>query len=243
MTTCKNRRSFFITLLILFSVSCDVNINLAPVDESADSTGGIYHGIWGRQNLWLIAEAYDKSVKELAVANKLITPFDLGVGDRIFIPGVKKRRDIKFKDPAWDISLKSMTAPIKGRIVCDWKCSDKDGLAGIKITAPEGSLIRAARDGWVVYEGEDFEPYGRLIILQHGYVLASLYGCIDKSLVKVGDRIDEGEPIAVIGKCAGYDMPTLHFEAVHYDKRINPRKAVETSFETEDNNAKAAGKK
>jgi murein DD-endopeptidase MepM/ murein hydrolase activator NlpD len=213
------------------NTSCDTRINLSPIDNTAASSGGIYHGIWGRQNLWLIAEAYNKSVHDLAVANKLKTPFDLSIGDRIFIPGVKKHVDIKFKDPAWDISLKSMSWPLKGEIVCDWKCKDQDGLAGIVIAAPEGSLIRAARDGWVVYEGEDFMPYGRMIILQHGYVLASIYGCISKNLVKVGDRIDEGEPIAVIGRCIGYQRPTLHLEVVHYDKRINPRKAMDTGFE------------
>jgi hypothetical protein len=221
--------SLFI-LLFLVMTSCDARISLSPVDNSADAKGGIYHGIWGKQNLWLIAEAYGRSVRDLAVANKLKTPFDLGVGDRIFIPGVKKHADIKFKDPAWDVSLKSMTWPLEGEIVCDWKCYNKEGLAGIVISAPEGSRIRASRDGWVVYQGEDFQPYGRMIILQHGFVLASIYGCLSESLVKAGDRVDEGEPIGVIGKCAGYNRPTLHFEVVHYDKRINPHKAMQQSF-------------
>lgn len=224
---------FFLLLLLAFT-ACDTRINLAPEDTSADSAGGIYHGIWGRQNIWLIAEAYNKTVHDLAVANKLRTPFDLGIGDRIFIPGVKKHADISFKDPAWDVSLGSMSWPLEGRIVCDWKCDDTEGLKGIVISAPEGSLIRASRNGWVVYEGEDFPPYGRLVILQHGYVLASLYGCLSKSLVKVGDRMDEGEPIGVIGKCAGYDAFTLYLEVVHYDKRINPHKAMETPFKETD---------
>jgi hypothetical protein len=228
-------RDYFFPMLVLFLLamaSCDVRINLSPVDNSADAKGGIYHGIWGKQNLWLIAEAYGKSVQDLAIANKLKTPFDLGVGDRIFIPGVKKHKDITFKDPAWDVSLKSMSWPIDGDIVCDWKCDNVAGLAGIVISATEGSRIRASRDGWVVYQGEDFPQYGRMIILQHGYVLASIYGCLSASLVKVGDRIDEGEPVGIIGKCAGYDRPTLHFEVVHYDKRMNPHKAMETPFES-----------
>ena len=221
-----------LVLLFLAMASCDARINLSPPDSSSDTKGGIYHGIWGKQNLWLIAEAYGKPVRDLALANKLKTPFDLGVGDRIFIPGAKKRSDIKFKDPAWDVSLKSMSWPLDGQIVCDWKCDDAEGLKGIVISAPEGSRIRASRDGWVVYQGEDFPPYGRMIILQHGFVLASIYGCLSESLVKVGDRVDEGEPIGVIGKCAGYDHSTLHFEAVHYDKRINPHKAMEQPFES-----------
>lgn len=219
-----------ILTILLIAASCDTRISLAPIDNTAESSGGIYHGIWGRQNLWLIAEAYNKTVRELAAANNLKTPFDLKVGDRIFVPGVKKHVDIKFKDPAWDVSLKSMSWPIAGKIVCDWKCDEIDGLAGIVVAAPEGSIVRASRDGWVVYEGEDFPPYGRMIILQHGYVLASLYGCVSKSLVKTGDRIDEGEPIAVIGKCRGYRQPTLHFEVVHYDKRVNPHKTMEAEF-------------
>jgi hypothetical protein len=221
-----------LVLPLLVITACDTRIDLSPVDNSADAKGGIYHGIWGKQNLWLIAEAYGKSVQDLAIANKLKTPFDLGVGDRIFIPGVKKHVDIKFKDPAWDISLKSMSWPLDGEIVCDWKCDNVEGLAGIVIRAAEGSRVRASRDGWVVYQGEDFPQYGRMIILQHGYVLASIYGCLSTSLVKVGDRIDEGEPVGIIGKCAGYDRPTLHFEVIHYDKRMNPHKAMDTPFET-----------
>jgi hypothetical protein len=125
-----------LVLPLLVITACDTRIDLSPVDNSADAKGGIYHGIWGKQNLWLIAEAYGKSVQDLAIANKLKTPFDLGVGDRIFIPGVKKHVDIKFKDPAWDISLKSMSWPLDGESVCD--CNPRSG--GIAGTSFKGRL-------------------------------------------------------------------------------------------------------
>ncbi len=219
--------------LLLMSTACGSKIDLNPETSSVKGSKGIYHSFWRKHNLWLVAEAYGKSVKELVIANKLKTPLDIQTGEKIFIPGVSKHKKVEYKDPRWNVMLKSMIWPLEGKIIREWRNSDDqpEEFDGIDIHAPEGSLIRAARDGWVVYQGDDFPAFGKMIIIQHRYVLASIYACNSENLVKVGMRVDEGEPVAKVGRCRGYELPSLHFEVVQYNKRVNPHKAFEVSYE------------
>jgi|GEM_PF-6843839 len=224
--------SLFVLIFFFCLAGCGGKIDLHKPVEEAKKEGGIYHSFWHKDNLWLVAEVYDVSVKKLAQENDLRTPLEIERGEKIFIPGAEKRRDVEYKDPRWNVMLKSMSWPLRGEIIRDWDSEFfPEGLNGIAIKADEGAIIRAARDGWVVYEGEDFEPYGRMIILQHRYVLASFYACNSENLVKVGMRVDEGEPIAKVGKCPGHIVPTLHFEVIHYKEQVNPHRAFETSYE------------
>jgi murein DD-endopeptidase MepM/ murein hydrolase activator NlpD len=228
----KNLQILAILFFIILFAACNGAIDLTPEVKGARQKGGIYHSFWRKHTLWLIAEAYGKTVRELAIANQLKTPFDIEIGGKIFIPGATKYRDVDYKDPGWNVMLKSMRWPLEGDIIHDWGDSAfPKGLEGIDINAPEGSIVRAAADGWVVYAGEDFPLFGKMILLDHRYVLASLYGCNSELLVKEGMRVDEGEPIAKVGKCKYSVFPVLHFEVIYFNKRENPHRAFETSYE------------
>jgi murein DD-endopeptidase MepM/ murein hydrolase activator NlpD len=219
-------------LIVLFSlVGCSGGLNLLNPQETVVREGGLDHRLWRKHNLWLVAEAYGISVGEIARTNKMKTPFDKETGDTLFIPGAVKYHEVDYKDPGWNVSLKSMSWPLQGDIIRDWNSDlQPEGLEGIDINAIEGEIVRASRDGWVVYAGEDFAPYGKLIIIQHRYVLASLYGCNSELLVKEWTRVEEGEPIAKVGHCPGFNLPSLHFEVAYFNKRINPHKALDISY-------------
>ncbi len=219
-----------VIILILLCAGCGGPISLSQEPAGNNTDREIEHKIWYKHNLWLVAQAYDIPVADLAEANNLKSPFDVSTGDVLKIPGASKYVEIDYKDPGWNVSLKSMSWPLEGDILRDWGSDEHpDGLEGIDINAPVGTIIRAARDGWVVYAGDDFPQFGNMIILQHRYMLASVYACNSENLVKEGMRVDEGEPIARVGICKGFKLPTLHFEVVYFQKRINPRKALEIS--------------
>jgi lipoprotein NlpD len=73
----------------------------------------------------------------------------------------------------------------------------------------------------VVYSGEGLIGYGQLIIIKHSNALLSAYGHNRKRLVKEGDRVKGGQPIAEMGATNGA-QPALHFEIRQGGKPVDP---------------------
>lgn len=86
---------------------------------------------------------------------------------------------------------------------------------GIDIASPVGTSIKAPADGKVIYA--DFRGgYGRMLLIDHGYGLATVYGHTSKFYVKAGDLIKKGEVIGAVGSTGSSTGPHLHYE-VHVD--------------------------
>ncbi len=88
---------------------------------------------------------------------------------------------------------------------------------GIDIAAPEGTPVRAALDGTVVYTGV-LRGYGKVVILAHRDGLTTVYAHNSKNLVKQGARVARGAVIAFVGRTGRTTGPNLHFE-VRKDNR------------------------
>lgn len=82
---------------------------------------------------------------------------------------------------------------------------------GLDIGGSRGSVIRAAANGRVVYQGSGLRGYGQLIIIKHSDEFLSAYAHNDRIYVKEGDLVKRGEKIADMGS-SGTDRPKLHFE-------------------------------
>ncbi len=89
---------------------------------------------------------------------------------------------------------------------------------GIDIVAPEGSEVRAADAGQVLYSGGGIEGYGNLLILSHPSGLMTVYAHNRRNLIEEGDRVERGEAIAEVGQSGAATAPHLHFE-VRVDER------------------------
>ncbi len=86
---------------------------------------------------------------------------------------------------------------------------------GLDIASPIGTPIVAPADGKVVYA--DFRGgYGRMLMIDHGYGLSTVYGHTSKLFVKVGDLVKKGEMVAAVGSTGSSTGPHLHYE-VHVD--------------------------
>lgn len=82
---------------------------------------------------------------------------------------------------------------------------------GIDIGSAEGSTVRAARRGVVLYTGYR-GAYGLIAIIDHGDSLATLYAHMSRVYVREGETLDTQESVGAVG-CTGWCTgPHVHFE-------------------------------
>jgi murein DD-endopeptidase MepM/ murein hydrolase activator NlpD len=97
---------------------------------------------------------------------------------------------------------------------------------GIDYQGDTGSPIAAAATGKVVYAA--YHPqYGNMVELDHGKDLTSRYAHASKLLVKVGDTVQVGQPVALLGSTGRSTGPHLHFEIRYRGVAQNPLRFID----------------
>ncbi|WP_368163569.1 murein hydrolase activator EnvC [Aeromonas sp. R6-2] len=92
---------------------------------------------------------------------------------------------------------------------------------GTLIGAPEGTQVKAVAPGQVVY-ADWLDGYGMLLVVDHGKGYMSLYGHNQSLLRHVGQKVEQGEPVALVGNSGGQDQTGLYFEIRYQGEAINP---------------------
>lgn len=83
--------------------------------------------------------------------------------------------------------------------------------AGVDFGADFGTLIFAAEAGTVIFAGW-LGGYGQTVILDHGGGMTTLYAHAQRLLVREGQLVQQGQPIAEVGSTGLSTGPHLHFE-------------------------------
>jgi murein DD-endopeptidase MepM/ murein hydrolase activator NlpD len=92
---------------------------------------------------------------------------------------------------------------------------------GVDIGAPYGVTIVSVDHGQVVKVGW-YGGYGRVVMIDHGRGIVTMYAHTSASLVNVGDAVKKGQGIAKIGTTGWSTGPHLHFEVRVNGKHANP---------------------
>ena len=98
---------------------------------------------------------------------------------------------------------------------------------GTDFAAPLGTKVRSAGDGVVKFVGRQ-RGYGKVIILQHGNDVTTLYAHLHGfagGLVK-GARVAQGDVIGFVGATGMATGPHLHYEFMVKGRNVDPLKAV-----------------
>lgn len=93
---------------------------------------------------------------------------------------------------------------------------------GIDIAADVGESVHAAAPGEVIYAGNGLTGYGNVVILRHGQ-MTTLYAHNSALKVRQGDKVQQGQEIALLGNTGHSTGPHVHFEIREGDSPINPR--------------------
>jgi len=93
---------------------------------------------------------------------------------------------------------------------------------GINIAAPRGSPVRAADNGVVAYVGNELRGFGNLILVKHAGGWVTAYAHTQDFMVRRGQVVTRGQPIARIGSSGNVATPQLHFEIRKGTRSVNP---------------------
>lgn len=82
---------------------------------------------------------------------------------------------------------------------------------GLDIAASHGSPIKAADGGEVIYSGW-WRGYGKLVILDHGKGISTLYAHMSRIYAQKDQKVAKGQVLGLVGSTGWSTGPHLHFE-------------------------------
>lgn len=114
--------------------------------------------------------------------------------------------------------------PVQGKLLKRFGAKKQGYLRwkGVLISAPLGNTVTAVQTGKVLFS-DWLNGYGLVTVIDHGQGYMSLYGHNQALLKNIGDIVETGEPIALVGQSGGQLNSGVYFEIRHNGKAVNPR--------------------
>ena len=150
-------------------------------------------------------------VEELAVQRKLMDCLEY----------YRKRMDVYLRNfpTLW---------PVRGQVssTFGWRSDPCGGggsehHSGIDIRATTGTIIQVAGGGVVIFEGWR-NGYGNTIVVDHGNGIHTLYAHNSRNMVVVGQHVQRGEVIALVGSTGRTTGPHVHYEVIVNGIQVDP---------------------
>ncbi len=102
--------------------------------------------------------------------------------------------------------------PVMGRLSSRFGMRWHRMHRGIDIAASEGTPVRAARSGHVLYAGHRIRGYGRMVILRHADSFSTIYAHLSALHVRKGQFVSRGALVGLVGHTGHAHGSHLHFE-------------------------------
>lgn len=153
---------------------------------------------------------------------------DLEPEPDIYTEGWNSKRVNPFKESdvpnSKVIDVTGYHMPCPGRVTSNYGYRAKFGRMhkGIDLGIRSNDTIYAAFDGKVRLTAYEARGYGNYVIIRHPNGLETVYGHLNKALVKPEQNVKAGEPIALGGSTGRSTGPHLHFETRFMGYAINP---------------------
>ena len=94
---------------------------------------------------------------------------------------------------------------------------------GLDIAADEGEPVYAVAAGKVLYADSRMRGYGNVVILRHDSSITTLYAHNQTMKVRLGDAVEQGQVIALLGSTGHSTGPHVHFEMRKSNVAVDPR--------------------
>jgi murein DD-endopeptidase MepM/ murein hydrolase activator NlpD len=128
---------------------------------------------------------------------------------------------------AWQKNIIPSLWPVSGRLLSSFGhrrdpfSGDGAFHTGVDISAPLGTPVLSAADG-IVYLTESSAGYGRIVLIDHGNGMRTLYAHLSRYAVVPGQEIRKGEVLGYSGASGRVTSPHLHFEVRMGGAAVNP---------------------
>lgn len=109
--------------------------------------------------------------------------------------------------------ISKMRWPVRGRLLASFGQKKGRGIKrGIDIAVPEGSSVKAAENGLVIYASDGLKALGHVVMIRHEDDIVTIYGHNSRIVVHKGQRVRRGDEIAKSGVSGDVETPRVYFE-------------------------------
>jgi murein DD-endopeptidase MepM/ murein hydrolase activator NlpD len=201
-------------------------LQILPVD-------GVLHKVQKGDTIYSISKKYDVDPQEiisfpfntfvndetfeLAIGQTIIVPHGVMPAPSTGIPAAPRAKQVT-PDAGTVVATGSFAWPTNGIITQRYSWYHK----AIDIANRAAPSILAADAGKVIAAGWNSTGYGNHVIIDHNNGYRTLYGHMSQILVTVGQTVNRGDKIGVMGSTGRSTGTHLHFEVIQNGVHINP---------------------
>lgn len=96
---------------------------------------------------------------------------------------------------------------------------------GVDFAGRKGAEVVAVAAGVVTWSRERF-GYGKMVEINHGNGYLTRYAHNERNLVSIGETVQKGQAVALMGSTGRATGPNLHFEVLKNGRQVNPLQFV-----------------
>ena len=166
---------------------------------------------------------------DLSADSKLVPTFRESLAQYDFLKSASYSMVHQSFARQWQLNVRPSLWPVYGRLMSSYG-SRTDPFSGegtfhcgVDITASQGTPVRASADG-IVTHAEWGGRYGKLIVVDHGNGMQTLYAHLSRFYVVPGQEARQGQIIGYSGATGRVTAPHLHYEVRIGGTPINPYK-------------------
>lgn len=222
---------------ILWANGLTAKSYLHPGDKiKIPPASGVVHKVKSGDTIKKLAKLYNCDEASIIKFNRLNTNgTDIRIGEELMIPNGTKpvvaKPIVKTKigvtqtnrqtSPLPSVGVSgSYTWPTAVRRITQYYSWRHTGL---DVAGPIGTPIYATRAGTVIKSQCGWNGgYGCYIIIDHGNGIQSLYGHNSRLFVSVGEEVEQGQNISLMGSTGRSTGPHCHFEIRRNGAKVNP---------------------
>lgn len=188
----------------------------------------------------------DDTAKQMKFENVVITPFTSSNTKTAFLTSTLSRleNDIEGEELAFvDVSenvtetlayIKSVPTiwPVNGNVSSEFSFrvdpinSSNAFHQGLDIRASIGTPVKATASGRVIKAEFNNSGYGNMVVIDHGNGYTTLYAHNSSLNVATGDKVEQGDIIALSGATGRVTGPHVHYEVELNGELQNPRDLI-----------------
>jgi murein DD-endopeptidase MepM/ murein hydrolase activator NlpD len=140
---------------------------------------------------------------------------------------VEKKSDVNVAAPS-ATGIGKYRWPVTGAVIASYGQNVEGSRNdGINISVPEGTPIKAAENGVVIYAGNGLKQLGNTVLVRHDDGKVTVYGHAANISVTRGQKVQRGQTIATSGMSGDAKRPQVHFEVRKDATPVNPMTFLE----------------